>query len=61
MEWSGKNNPTYFKEEQINEFIDFFTKRNFEPRHPGDLKTLSISNWRNWPGDVVFVQKTFNF
>jgi hypothetical protein len=55
----GKENENYFTEIQILDFIAFFTKRNYEPRNPNNLKLLTIKNWKEWPIDIVFIEKSF--
>ena len=56
----GKENQNYFSEKQILDFIDFFAERHYEPRNPSDLQLLTIKNWKGWPNDIVFIQKSFN-
>jgi hypothetical protein len=55
----GKENENYFTEIQILDFIAFFTKRNYEPLNPNNLKLLTIKNWKEWPIDIVFIEKSF--
>jgi FkbM family methyltransferase len=61
MEWMGKNDNKIFPEVEILELIDFFYSRNYEVRNPSNYQLLERQNWKIWPGDVIFMQKSFSF
>lgn len=61
MEWAGKVNNQFIKEEETVELVKFFQSRNYEVKSPRGLSVLSYDDWRSWPGDIILVQKGFNF
>ena len=57
IEWMGKNRPSLFKENEINNFLDFMYKRNFICINPLNFLVLDRKFWKFWPGDILFIQK----
>lgn len=57
IEWMGKAN---LPESDLNNFFEFMYSRNYVCRNPIGFAELSRSNWKLWPGDVIWVKKDFN-
>lgn len=59
IEWMGKNDPSRFKDYEIEEFLEFIFSRGYVCRHPSGLNELDRKNWKIWPDDVIFTLKEF--
>ena len=59
IEWMGKNDPTRFKDAEIEEFLEFMFSRGYVCKNPSGFNNLERKDWKLWPGDVIFTLKEF--
>jgi hypothetical protein len=55
----GKNDPSRFKDAEIEEFLEFMFSRGYVCKNPSGFNNLERKDWKMWPGDVIFTLKEF--